>query len=331
MTAASQPVPLSCWRRALESRALAVALVSAIAALLLLYYVPVLFWLGLLTAQVSQIYTGGVLVIVALAVCLRRSLASLRIQPSITDDGLALIVLAMATLWLAGRLNFWPVPIVLLSFCFALAAIITFVFGNVGVRLFLPALGAFVVFGIMLSLFPQLDWPLRKLSARLAAAILALLGVPVQLGVVTRGPAELVIMTKQYVFWVATECNGFGLLASALLLATILAFHHRLITGDKIELIVLALPAAVLCNCLRIVTICLLAPRFQTHYHALHETVGAAYYYAALILIWLLAERYASWKPTPTSQQPTPVLTTPTVAPVENHQSHQPFDRSSQT
>src|SRR5947207_5756931 len=87
----------------LNSRSFAVALILIIGALLVLVYSPLLFWLGKTTLTTSQLNTGGLLVLFAVAICLRDALGILRVQPNINHEGLSLLMLAFFCLWLAGR------------------------------------------------------------------------------------------------------------------------------------------------------------------------------------------------------------------------------------
>jgi exosortase len=265
--------------------------VAGIGVLLALLYAPLLWWLGRMSVQIGQLSTGAVLVLFALVICLRDTLETLRFEPSINNHGLGLLVLGFACLWLAGRVRFPVLPLVVLSFCFSFAAIISFLFGKLGVRQFLPALGAILVFGLLVGLFPALDWPLRTLAGRHAGSVLAWLGMPVELGLVPGRPAELLLTVKGRTFVVATECNGFGLLTSSLLLATILAFQFRLPWERKFGLLAVAVPVAIVCNFLRIVSICLVAPRTNLPYGFVHEALGLVAYFFALGLIWLAAGR----------------------------------------
>ncbi len=194
----------------------------------------------------------------------------------------------------------------LVSFCVSFAAVVSFLFGRQGVRCFLPALGAIVVFGIMAVMFPGLDWPLRTLAGRYAAGFLDWLGFPVKLAVNTQGAPELLMLVPQRVFVVATECNGFGLLVSSIMLVTILVFQWRVPLLNAVGLYLLAVPIAVLSNMLRIVSIVILAPRLPVNYDLLHETLGLIFYYAALIAIWMLAEMRR--QPEPSTSRPEPHL-----------------------
>lgn len=275
-----------------------------IAVVLALVYAPLLIWLGKVSWQVTQLTNGAVLVLFAMLICLRTNLQTSRVAPQITTHGLSLLFVGIVLLWLTHHTNLPPLPLLIVSFAFALAAIIAFVFGRIGVRQFRPALGGFVVFGLLIGLFPALDWPLRAVAAKYAAAFMHWAGLPVQLHLVLGGPPELVLSLEGRNYIVATECNGFGLLTSSLLLATILGLHYRLTLVRKAGLILLAVPVAIGCNFLRIVSICLFAPRVPLSYPVVHEILGNGFYLLGLALVWVTTQRAAipaaeRWKPPP--------------------------------
>ena len=266
--------------------------VLAVGALIGLLYLPLLHWLGSVTLHTSQLTNGALLVILALAICIRSAVTRLTLTPAINDWGVGVLAGAVVCLWLANRLVVWALPLVLLSACLSFAGITSFLFGKAGTRQFLPALGAFFVFGLLVGLVPKLDWPLRAMAAQFAGRLLATLGMAVQVAVVPGRPPELALAVGQQVFVVATECNGFGLLTSALLVATILMFQYRLPWLDKLGLLALTIPIAIGSNFLRIVSICLVAPRTALPYGLVHEVLGVLFYYFGLGLIWLIATRY---------------------------------------
>jgi exosortase/archaeosortase family protein len=274
-----------------SSRGLSVALIVGIGVLLTLMYWPLLAWMTRVSLHVAQLSTGALLVVFAAVVCLQDGLRELRFEPQANPLGLALLALGFACMWLARQFAVGVLPLVVFSFCASFAAIVAFLFGRAGVRQFLPALGGFFVFGLLVGLFPTLDWPLRALAAKHAGSLLAWLGVPVRLLVEPGRPAELVLGVGGQLFRVATECNGFGLLTSALLLATILAFQYRLPWLNKLGLLALSVPVAIVCNFLRIVSICLVAPRVTWSYVFVHEALGAIFYLSGLALVWLAARR----------------------------------------
>ncbi|HEX9595874.1 MAG TPA: exosortase/archaeosortase family protein [Anaerolineales bacterium] len=281
----------------LRSRWVGIALILTIGALLALVYSSLLVWLGRTALRTSQLHTGGLLVLFAIAICLRDALGRLRIQPNLNTDGLGLLALALSCLWMGAHWKSLALPLVLFSFCLSFAAVISMLFGTLGVRMFLPALGAFLVFGLLVGLFPSLDWPLREIAARQSASLLTWMDVPVKLALIPSRPPELWLAVNRRIFVVATECNGFGLLTSSLLLATILAFQYQFRWARKIGLFGFAILAAIVFNFLRIVSICLVVPRTQLPYEFVHEGLGTIFYVAGLALVWFAAGPHSSPKP----------------------------------
>jgi exosortase len=264
-------------------------LVLAISVLVGLLYVPLLHWLGWETLHTQQLVNGAFLVFFALVICVRDSVDKLRFEPQVSAPGIGLIALAFLCLAVAGKWHSLSLPFLLLSACLAFAGIASLVLGQAGARQFLPALSAFFVFGVLVGLVPRLDWPLRAMAARHAGSLLATLGVPVKIGLEEGHPAQLLLSVKDRVFIVATECNGFGLLTSSLIVATTLAFQYRLPWVQKLSLWALAVPTAIVCNFLRIVSICLVAPQTTLPYGFVHETLGLIFYFLGLGLIWKIA------------------------------------------
>ena len=281
-----------------------ILLIAGIGVLVGLLYLPLLHWLGAMTLRTGQLTNGALLVMFAMVICTRQTVGSLQFKPKATDWGFGLLGVAMLLLWLAGRSNFWLLPLVLLSFCLFFAGMISFLFGKAGIRQFLPALGAFFVFGLLAGMVPQLDWPLRATAARYTGSVLNQLGFSTQIGLVPGQPPQLILFTSQRKFLVATECNGFGLLTSTLLVATILMFQFRLPWVNKLGLLVLAVPLSITCNFLRIVSICLVAPRTSIPYMVVHETLGVIFYYLGLVLIWWLANRVRPRQVKPRAESP---------------------------
>jgi exosortase/archaeosortase family protein len=249
--------------------------VVGLAVVLALVYAPLLIWLGKVSWQVTQLTNGAALVLFAMWICLRTNLQTLRVAPRITTHGLGLLFAGIFCLWLPHHTPLPALPLLIVSFAFSLAAIIAFVFGRIGVRQFRPALGGFVVFGLLIGLFPALDWPLRTVAAKYAAQFMHAVGLPVELRLVLGGPPELMLSLQGRHYIVAAECNGFGLLTWV----------------RKAGVLLWAVPVAIGCNFLRIVSICYLAPRVPLSYHAVHEILGNLFYLLGLALVWITARR----------------------------------------
>jgi exosortase/archaeosortase family protein len=129
------------------------------------------------------------------------------------------------------------------------------------------------------------------MAARYAGGLLVTMGSPVKIALEQGQPPQLLLYVKDRIFVVATECNGFGLLTSALIVATILAFQNRLPWMEKLLLWAVSIPIAITFNFLRIVSICLVAPRTTLPYGFVHETLGLVFYFLGLGLIWKVARR----------------------------------------
>jgi len=272
-------------------RPTSVLMVVAISVLIGLLYLPLLHWLGSTTIHTQQLFNGALLVVIALAMCVRDAVYDLRPAPQISNQGMGLVALALGCLWLGAKRQSWSLPLVVLSACLAFAGVVSFLFGRIGARQFLPALGAFFVFGVLAGSVPTLDWPLRAMAARYAGGLLVAMGAPVKIALEQGQPPQLLLYVKDRIFVVATECNGFGLLTSALIVATILVFQYRLPWVEKLSLWAVSVPIAISFNFLRIVSICVVAPRTTLPYGFVHETLGLVFYFLGLGLIWKIARR----------------------------------------
>jgi len=184
----------------------------------------------------------------------------------------------------------WLGLLIIPAYCCALAAGVRFVFGEGTRRLTRTVAGTLCVFLFLSIWMAPLDWPLRSLAGRWSGYALGLLGQSAELGLVREAvgaPPMLILMVNEHPFHVASECNGFGVILSSLLLALLLAIHRRLNVFD----LALNLFAGVLIgfafNILRIVLIVLLAPALMEHYTLMHEIVGGITFWACLVLVWV--------------------------------------------
>jgi len=277
-----------------RANSLSVAVVLAITVLVGLLYVPLFHWLGWETLHTQQLVNGAFLVLFALVICVRDALHELRFSPQVGPRGIGLLAAAILSLAVAAKWHAFSLPLFLLSACLAFAGIVSLLLGDDKVHLFVPAVCAFFVFGLLAGLVPRLDWPLRAMAAQHAGSLLATLGVPVKIGLTEGRPAQLLLSVKGRIFEVATECNGFGLLTSSLIVATTLAFQYRLPWLQKLSLWAVAVPIAIVCNYVRIVSICLVAPAVPLPYGFVHETLGLIFYFLGLGLIWKLAENVSA-------------------------------------
>lgn len=187
----------------------------------------------------------------------------------------------------------WQAPLSLLAipaYCCGLAAFVRFLFGEGTRRITQTTAGTFCGF-LILSIFMQpLDWPLRGLAGTWSAATLEFIGKSVELGLVDfqNEPPKLILLVEEHPFHVASECNGFGVILTCLLIALLLALHRRLgLFGAALNMIG-GLVIGFIFNILRIVIIVLLAPFMMDQYMLMHEVVGTITFWGCLVLVWVM-------------------------------------------
>ena len=134
-----------------------------------------------------------------------------------------------------------------------------------------------------------LDWPLRSMAGKWSAYVLELIGQSAELGLFGQAsePPMLVLVVNEQPFNVASECNGFGVIITSLLLALLLAIHRRLNIFDLGLNLLAGAIIGFMFNIVRIVIIVLLAPSMMERYHLMHEIVGGFTYWACLISVWI--------------------------------------------
>ena len=180
--------------------------------------------------------------------------------------------------------------LILPGYAFAVAAFALFVFGDGVRRITVTVTVALCAFlGLSLVMGP-LDWPLRTLAGKWSGAALGLLGKNVDLGLAGAGagPPKLILLVDSHPFHVASECNGFGVILTSLLIAILLSVYRRSGVLDGVINCVAALTLGFAFNILRIVIIVLLTPALIEHYQLMHEIVGAITYWGCLVALWLL-------------------------------------------
>ena len=181
--------------------------------------------------------------------------------------------------------------IALPAYCFGLASIVLFIFGPGVRRITYTATGTLCAFMLLSILMTPLDWPLRTLAGKWSGMALSAAGKTVELGVqgsTPTAPPQLILMVNEHPFHVASECNGFGVILTSLLLAVLLAIYRRLGPIDIALNLLSSITLGFIFNTLRILIIVLLAPSMMDHYHLMHEIVGTITYWSCLILIWII-------------------------------------------
>jgi exosortase/archaeosortase family protein len=221
--------------------------------------------------------------------------AALRLALQLDNTGMLWLLASYACI--AGALLLKTPLLVLAGLVAAAGGGVQIVFGAQALRRTVPLLAAFALVILFVLLFPVLDWPLRKMAGVESARLLQSFNLSSQLVVATQPEVQLRLINGHGTFVVATECNGFGLISSSLLLGTIGLLYRRAKWWTFPGLLALGVLLAFTMNLLRISTIVGLATSFPQHYHALHETAGLIALYAGLGAVWLLT----GWQPRPRS------------------------------
>jgi len=277
--------PLAPARRD-AGRVLAVLLIVCTAAA----FWPVTQWLIREVSASQQIRQSFVLLGAAAGLVAWQHAHEWRLRLEAGNRALLLLGASYACMAAAGwfHLSLFVLP----AFAFGLAGCLHVAVGEEAWRFVKPLIVGFVACLVTILLFPLLDWPLRQMAGVNAARILHEIGFTPQLAVVLEPVPKLILATGKNLFEVATECNGFGLITSGMVLALLAGG----IAGRRVRSLVWLVPAAALIgfalNLLRILVICLLAPSFPKHYYALHETAGVLMLWSGLGLVGWLA-----WRP----------------------------------
>ena len=247
---------------------------------------PVVTWLAAQTFAREQLKQSFFILVLAGLWIAWEHRRSLRLRLHLDNTGLAYLLGSYACV--AGAIFLKTPLLVLAGLVAAAAGALQVVFGERALRRTLPLLAAFALLILFVMLFPVLDWPLRKMAGIESVRLLQSFDLVSQLRIIANPDAQLQLVSPHGTFTVATECNGFGLISSSLLLGTICLLYRRTAWWKFPGLLALSLLLAFAANLWRIAAIVLLAPSFPGHYHALHETVGIVALYTGLGTVWLL-------------------------------------------
>lgn len=153
-----------------------------------------------------------------------------------------------------------------------------------------------------------LDWPLRSIAGKWSSTLLQLFGKTTELDIL-RGEENiplLILFVNEHPFHVASECNGFGVILTSILIGYMLAIYKKLSSLDTTLNLLAGATFGFAFNILRIVIIVLLAPNMMDHYMLMHEIVGTITYWGCLISLWLFLKGPTQYnniqRPQPTSQ-----------------------------
>ncbi len=270
----------------ISSRRQDIALTLGLLVFTAVVFWPPLRWLASQAFAREQLKQSFILVLLAGVWIAWEKRQTLRLHCQLSNLALGWLVGAYA---LAAAALFFKSPLFILAGLVAAAGgLVNYVFGAQAFRRSLPLLAVFAVLILCVLLFPILDWPLRQMAGVESARFLKSIGFASQLFVSAPPDVKLYLATPHQTFVVATECNGFGLITSSLLLGLIRLLYQRAAWGWFLVLLPLCVTVAFVFNFLRICAIVLLAPRFPGHYDVLHEIAGLIALYSGLGVVWLL-------------------------------------------
>jgi exosortase/archaeosortase family protein len=265
-------------------------LALALLVLTLLVFWPAMRWLTTQAFAREQLKQSFIIVLLAGAWIAWEKRGTLQLDLRLSNTTLGWLVSSYV---LAASALILKTPLLFLAgLVAAVGGIVHYVFGGRAFRRTLPLLSVFAVLILCVLLFPILDWPLRQMAGVEAGRFLQSFGFASQLRFVAGPPVKLMLLTEGRLFLVATECNGFGLITSSLLLGLIRLLYLRASAWGFGLLLPLCVAVAFVFNFLRIAAIVMLAPRFPAHYDALHETAGLIALYSGLGVVWWLT----SWQ-----------------------------------
>lgn len=255
-------------------------------------YAPLIRGVWELSAQTTQALNAFILLGVAFWDALLSALKVFPFRPAINTHGFLLLGLSCLALVASSLASIWVLA--MLALCLNVGALLSFCFGRRGVEMFYPALAGFGIIVLMLVMVPQVDGGLRLAAGKVSAWVLPYLGVRTDF-IVQQEPFQVILVAERGagVFNVATECNGFGILLSSVILTWILALRRRVRWTSLILLLVLSAVIGLAFNILRIVAIILASLQTTIRYVLIHEGLGSLIYLMALGVILLLNWRFA--------------------------------------
>jgi exosortase/archaeosortase family protein len=273
--------------------------------LLLFITLGIIFWpftQWLAQSAQDQSRLSNALIILALAILCLIRFNRIKVQDPLSLNKSARngLLLAYFSLFIGFLLNYFTkqtVPSSLLlglstiiAFCATTYAFILFLLGKKFRRIALTACITFCLFISISTLMGSVDWPLRTLAGKWSGYLLNLIGKSIELGISENGTStpQLILTVDGSSFHVASECNGFGVILSCLLIALLLSLYNQLRPGFLLINLTAGLFLGFAFNIIRITCIVLTAPFIISHYDLMHEIIGSITFWSALVLAWFL-------------------------------------------
>ena len=152
--------------------------------------------------------------------------------------------------------------------------------------------GGFFGFSILSMIFQFADLPLRVLAGRAAGYVLSLFGDNVSLLMYKGEVPQIALQVNEKSYLVATECNGFGIISSCLVLSIVMALFRKSIPfWCRATTILGGILIGFLANTVRIVAIVSVSLMIgNKHYYFYHEALGYLFFAIALVATWKLSK-----------------------------------------
>lgn len=278
-------------------------------ALTVVVYGPILYFMVLHWNAVADYSHGFLVAPLALYFAWERKpkLRRARIEPS----WWGLVPLALSTLTLVvGRLG---VELMNMrgSFVLALMGIVLLLLGRQIFRILaFPLFFLFLMIPLPQSLVNVVAFPLQLTAADWAVDLLYYLRIPA----LREGN---IIHLPNTALFVAEACSGLRSLMALITLGVVFAYFFRKSWGERILIVLSAIPIAIIVNALRVTLTGILTYRFgeTAAEGAIHEFQGLITFSAALLLLlteaWLLAKLWPErWRPKPARRRPQRPATT---------------------
>jgi exosortase len=275
-----------------------VVLAGIAVALLFVVYGPILYYMVLHWNAVADYSHGFLIAPLALYFAWERQpkLRRARIEPS----WWGLVPLALSTLTLVvGRLGV-ELMNMRVSFVLALMGIVLLLLGRQIFRILaFPLFFLFLMVPLPQSLVNVVAFPLQLTAADWAVDLLYQLRIPA----LREGN---IIHLPNTTLFVAEACSGLRSLMALVTLGVVFAYFFRKSWGERILIVLSAIPIAIIVNALRVTITGILTYRFgeKAAEGAIHEFQGLITFSAAFLLLlteaWLLTKLWpARWRPKP--------------------------------
>ncbi len=188
-----------------------------------------------------------------------------------------------------------------LIFMFAMFAGFSLFLASLGVLFFdsrryvYAVSGGVFSFSILSIFFQFADLPLRIWAGRAAGYLLSIFGESVSLLMYKGEIPQIALKVNEKYYLVATECNGFGIISSCLVLSIVIAiFRSKIGFLSRCGIVLMGIMTGFIANSLRIVSIiCVSLLIGNEHYYFYHEALGYLFFAGALVIVFLVAKAKA--------------------------------------